>query len=714
MNCVGVDRRIAGAICILSCIFFAHPACGQIALTDQLTPFRGYVYDAWQTPVSSHNGYIPERVIRGSDFGVGEMSTPQDLFLSAVGELYILDAGNSRILILDRDLELIRVITSINHEGVAQELSDPRGLFVAADGTIYLTDRENSRVLVCDPEGSIIRVIETPVSEVVPDGFVFMPEKLVVDRGGRLYVQSFGVFEGLVTFTPSGNFVGFFGSNRVVLSLRIVRELFWKRLLSREQAEAMIRIVPEEYSNVDIDSEGFVYTSTVGRDDSRNEIKRINPLGVNILRSRNDPAFPTDNFGDLEVLQIGTQIVDSRFVDVDVDESGFINGLDANRGRVFQYDQESNLLFSFGGLGDQIGLFKQPVAIESIDDIIVVLDTRNADITVFRTSAFGDTVRRAIRLHNDGLYAEAIEPWNEVLAANANYRLASIGIGKANLLSENYEEALRNFRLGFDRGSYSQAYRYFRTEYLRDRFTAFATISVLALALVWAIFVRKSLWRRLSGRPWPERVRSGLAEKFSLMTSVMIHPLDSFNEIKQQNHGSPLLAGMVVLFWFFATTLRRQSTGFIFNYNNPEELNILIILITTIVIFLLWTVSNWCVASILDGEGTLKDIGVYSAYALQPFVIAIVLTTIASNFITLEERIFLDIVRYIGAGWSVALILSGIKTLHQYSFAGTLLSTALAVAGIGVMIFLFTLVFTMFQEFGDFIAGIISEIRYRL
>ena len=515
-------------------------------------------------------------------------------------------------------------------------------------------------------------------------------------------------------YTPAGSFVGFFGSNRVVLSLRILTELFWKRLLSREQAESMIRIVPEEYSNVDIDAEGFIYTTTVGRDDSRNEIKKLNPLGINILRARADPAFPTDDFGDLKVLRIGSQVIDSRFIDVDVDENGFINGLDANRGRVFQYDQESNLLFAFGGLGEQVGLFKQAAALESYGDTVLVLDSRNADITIFRTSPFGETVRRAVKLHNDGLYDQAVEPWSDVLAMNANYRLAAIGIGKASLMSGDYADALSNFRLGVDRGSYSQAYRYYRTAYLRDHFTAFASISAAVLILGWIVFVRKALYVKITGRPWPERQPRGIAEKLSLMTSVMIHPLDSFNEIKQRKMGTPSLALGVVLLWFAATTIRRQSTGFIFNYNNPEKLNVFIILVTTVVLFLLWTVSNWCVASMLDGEGTLSEIGIYSAYALQPFIISILLTTLMSNFITLEEQIFIKIIRYVGMCWSAALVIAGHKTLHQYSFAGTLLSSALTVAGIGVMIFLFTLAFTMFQELGGFISGIISEVRYRL
>ncbi len=709
-------RTAARMVACCAMLFIAATSVTEAeeAPVDPFAPYRGYVYNAWREAIPSYNGYLPVKAVRGRDWGVGDMSSPQDMFLAPNGELYVLDAGNARIIVLSKELRLRRVIDTFRKDAEEFDLSDARGLFVRADGTIYIADKGAGRIVVCDRNGSVRRVIEQPVSAVVPEGFIFQPEKLVVDRAGRLYIKSFGVFEGLIMYTAEGDFAGFFGSNRVVLSLRIVRELFWKRLLSREQTEAMIRIIPEEYSNLDIDSEGFIYTSTVGRENSRNEIKKLNPLGVNILRARRDPAFPTDDFGDLEVTRLAERTIDSQFVDVDVDEASFINGLDANRGRVFQYDQESNLLFAFGGLGDQVGLFKQPVAVESYDNTILVLDTRNGDITVFAPSPFGREVRSAIRLYNDGRYDQAVAPWTEVLATNTNYRLASIGIGKARLMSEAYGDALRFFRLGYDRGSYSQAFRYYRTEYLRDHFGAFATVSVSALALSWAFFVRKSLWPRLTGRPWPARTPRGFAEQLSLMLSVIIHPLDSFNEIKQRDRGSVPLALGIIILWFFATTFRRQFTGFIFNYNNPEELNVPIILTTTVVLFGLWAVANWCVSSMLDGEGTMREIVIYSAYALQPFVVAVSAATVASNFATLEERLFVDIVRYLGAGWSIVLVLAGHKTLHQYSFSTTVLSITLTVAGIGVIIFLFTLVFTMFQELGGFVTGIISEIRYRL
>ena len=37
---------------------------------------------------------------------------------------------------------------------------------------------------------------------------------------------------------------------------------FWKSLFSQEQKDKMARYVPIQYSNFDLDSEGFIYTCT--------------------------------------------------------------------------------------------------------------------------------------------------------------------------------------------------------------------------------------------------------------------------------------------------------------------------------------------------------------------------------------------------------------------------------------------------------------------
>lgn len=59
-----------------------------------------------------------------------------------------------------------------------------------------------------------------------------------------------------------------------------------------------------------------------------------------------------------------------------IDEQGFSPCWTAPRNRLFQYDQNSNLLYAFGGSGARYGNYKSPVAVESLNGQLLVLDAR--------------------------------------------------------------------------------------------------------------------------------------------------------------------------------------------------------------------------------------------------------------------------------------------------------------------------------------------------
>lgn len=77
-----------------------------------------------------------------------------------------------------------------------------------------------------------------------------------------------------------------------------------------------------------------------------------NPFGSNILKSKAQSSFQ-GGFGDLQPFTYDNQTYTTRFIDLCVDENQAIFALDYTSGRVFQYDEEGNLLFVFGGIGNQ-------------------------------------------------------------------------------------------------------------------------------------------------------------------------------------------------------------------------------------------------------------------------------------------------------------------------------------------------------------------------
>lgn len=102
-----------------------------------------------------------------------------------------------------------------------------------------------------------------------------------------------------------------------------------------------------------------------------------------------------------------------------------------------------------------------------MNDCILVLDQDKGSLTVFRTTRIGANVHEALKLYYAGDYKAAVEPWKQVIAENANYELAYIGIGSALYNQQQYDEALTYFQLGRDSARYSEAFKEYRVALMR-------------------------------------------------------------------------------------------------------------------------------------------------------------------------------------------------------------------------------------------------------
>ncbi|REE56450.1 NHL repeat-containing protein [Paenibacillus taihuensis] len=500
-------------------------ARGSSAAAEE-APYQGYTYTEWGKPVPAPNGYLPDRIITGAATGAGDFKKPQSLFVNqAAQELYVADTGNNRIVVLDAKLGFKRELKLFtqngsgngngngngNGSGKKQKLKSPTDVFVTPDGTLYIADNGNKRVVVSDAQGNILHLFGAPKSDLIPKGFVFQPEKLVVDSQGRLYIQAFGVFQGLICLDADGTFLNYFGGNRVEVTPKLLLELAWKKVLTKAQRNAMESFVPIEYSNMFIDKEDFIYTTVKTSQNSTDELKKLNPLGINILRADSSTGYVYENndYGDHPVVytgENGESKVDSMFVDITVDDDGFISALDASRGKVFQYDQESNLMFVFGGRGSQQGTFKNPVAVENFGGRLLVLDAEKNNITAFKLTSFGEDVRKAVKLYNGGFYKEDLEPWKEVLKRDSNYLLANVGLGKAYYQMGDYVNAMKYFKLGYDKKDYSDAFKAYYTDQLRAHFVEIF-YGLAGLVILYQLFKRRkriaAVYRRTRERGIP-------------------------------------------------------------------------------------------------------------------------------------------------------------------------------------------------------------------
>lgn len=465
--------KITLAISLLLMPLFA---AGQTVGAE--APYHSYVYNEWNESMASPISYLPSGSYTGAELGAGPFMEPQDLFANGDGSIYVADTGNKRIVKLDKEWKLDSVIDALSWNGSELKLDTPTGLFVSDEGAMYIADKEAGRVIRVNGEREVDLVIEQPKDPLIAEGFVFKPVKVAADNAGRIYVLSEGQFFGLMQFDKDGQFTGYYGSNRVEVTPAVVVETFWKSLLSKEQRDAMTKLLPIEYSNLHIGADNFVYTTTIVSQNSREEIKKLNPLGNNVLVTSQGAA----DFGDKEISYKGGVKQDSSFIDVAVDGEGFIAGLDRTRGKVFEYDSESNAVSVFGSIGHQRGTFQQPVALTYWNGELLVLDAGKRNITRFALTEYGSLVREATILYNQGLYEEAAGIWREVARRNANNELAFLGIAKALEKEGKYEEALAYYKLGTSRSGYSDTFSLKRMETVRSNMPLIMTAFLFVIA----------------------------------------------------------------------------------------------------------------------------------------------------------------------------------------------------------------------------------------
>ena len=124
---------------------------------------------------------------------------------------------------------------------------------------------------------------------------------------------------------------------------------------------------------------------------------------------------------------------------------------------------------------------------------------------------------------------------------------------------------------------------------------------------------------------------TSLRERLSLLKRCVFHPFDGFYETKFRHKGSLGIATVILLCYGLLQCVRYQYTGFIFNVNPIQDMNSISIFIAAVVLPLLFCVSNWSVATLFNGKGTLGDIYVMLCYSMVPMILFGAAAVLISN-----------------------------------------------------------------------------------
>ncbi len=194
---------------------------------------------------------------------------------------------------------------------------------------------------------------------------------------------------------------------------------------------------------------------------------------------------------------------------------------------------------------------------------------------------------------------------------------------------------------------------------------------------------------------------------------IMAHPFEGFEDLRWKKAYNMKVAMVIVVLFFVISVCEQLMTGFMFNRNYVKIFNIVPIVIQTFVLFFTWVIGNWALCTLFDGEGTMKNICVNTAYALVPMLIGKVINIILSNCLLRTEEAFIVFVSYLTLIWTAVLLISGMKTVHQYTIPKTLLFMFITIFAMVVIIILLVLLVSLFQQVYVFVYSIYTELLYR-
>lgn len=204
-----------------------------------------------------------------------------------------------------------------------------------------------------------------------------------------------------------------------------------------------------------------------------------------------------------------------------------------------------------------------------------------------------------------------------------------------------------------------------------------------------------------------------MKERFKIPFYIALHPISEAERAKENSLFS-ICAGMIITFLYFVSsiiTTQYQSSNF--STIKPGSLNILMLFLKSVFLLIVFIISNWCVTTLLSGNGTFFQIFSCITYALIPVIIGTLISTLLTYILSMQEAVFVQWASMGGLIWTFIVGYLSLMTVHQFSFGKMLLSLVLTIAGVFIILFLILLFVSLMKEVFEFLFSVYYEIYYR-
>lgn len=120
---------------------------------------------------------------RGS--GPGEFNLPRDMAIGRDGRLYVVDGGNFRVVVFDRNGRYLQSFGSVGKQ--YGQFARPKEIAIDREGNVYVVDTAFGNFQIFNADGELLLFVGDRSERDAPAKYM-LPSGIAVDEDGRVYV----------------------------------------------------------------------------------------------------------------------------------------------------------------------------------------------------------------------------------------------------------------------------------------------------------------------------------------------------------------------------------------------------------------------------------------------------------------------------------------------------------------------------------------------
>lgn len=208
-----------------------------------------------------------------------------------------------------------------------------------------------------------------------------------------------------------------------------------------------------------------------------------------------------------------------------------------------------------------------------------------------------------------------------------------------------------------------------------------------------------------------------MLETIRLSLMMLSKPSQTLWQLRYEGRGKLSSAFFLMALAIIMRLIWVYGTGFIFRsgmYRETEYIRASDEILTYLIFWLTWTLANWGVSTLMDGEGTVRDIAIASSYALTPLIVLTLPMVLLSNVLTLQENSLYLVFSRGSLLWTGYLLFLQVRTTNDFDTKKALSMTALTVIAMFLLWALAILLYLLNVQIIVFVGTLYRELALRM